>query len=97
MKKLFLKNDFYNDFFINNVWLLDDKYMFYIIILSDLKMIDLLNYFFIEEEEILKDDSRLDIVIVFFDNLDNLLKVDVVIVELKKINLKLVKKEEVIS
>ncbi|MFC0778863.1 ATP-binding protein [Flavobacterium sp. HJSW_4] len=97
MRKSFSKDEFHNDLFTNNAWLLDDKYMSYTTILSDLKMTDLLNHLSIEEEETSKDDSRPDIAIVFSDNPDNSKKVDVVIVELKKTNLKLAKKEEVVS
>lgn len=97
MRKSFSKNNFHNDLFTNNAWLLDDKYMSYSTILSDLKMTDLLRELAIEDEDNLKDGSRPDIAIVFSNNPETNEKVDVVIIELKKTDLKLAKKEEVVS
>lgn len=97
MRKSFTKDNFHNDLFTNNAWLLDDKYMSYTTILSDLKMTDLLQELAIEEEDNFTDGSRPDIAIVFSNNPETNEKVDVVIIELKKTDLKLAKKEEVVS
>jgi hypothetical protein len=77
-----LKNDLYR----NNVWVFDDKYMTYDVVLSEREMSELINA--ITEGEVVKrDDDRPDIAIIFSgnpcdENSDQ--KVDVVIVELKK-------------
>ena len=97
MRKSFSKDNFHNDLFTNNAWLLDDKYMSYTTILSDLKMTDLLVELAIDEDDNKKDGSRPDIAIVFSNNPETNEKVDVVIIELKKTDLKLAKKEEVVS
>lgn len=96
MRKSFSKSTFHNDLFTNNAWLLDDKYMSYTTILSDLEMTQLIQELAIEEDDN-KDGSRPDIAIVFSNNPETNKKVDVVIIELKKTELKLAKKEEVVS
>ncbi len=87
------------DVYNNNAWLLDDKYMSYSTILSDLEMTNLLKEIALEEEYITEDNSRPDIAIVFSNNPNdiNIVKFDVVVVELKKLGLKLAKKEEIVS
>lgn len=97
MRKSFSKDNFHNDLFTNNAWLLDDKYMSYSTILSDLKMTELLRNLSIDDEGTSNDESRPDIAIVFSNDPNTAQKVDVVIVELKKTDLKLAKKEEVVS
>lgn len=73
-----------NDLYINNIWILDDKYMTYETILSDeemTKVIDIIT----EGEVIEKDSDRPDISLVFSGNPNNEFQmVDVVIIELKK-------------
>jgi hypothetical protein len=96
MRKSFSKSTFHNDLFTNNAWLLDDKYMSYTTILSDLEMTQLIQELAIDEDDN-KDGSRPDIAIVFSNNPETNKKVDVVIIELKKTELKLAKKEEVVS
>ncbi len=88
-----------NDVYNNNAWLLDDKYMSYTTILSDLEMTNLLKEISLDEELIEADQSRPDIAIVFSNNPNEggAEKLDVVIVELKKLGLKLAKKEELVS
>ena len=77
-----LKNDLYR----NNIWVFDDKYMTYDIILSEKEMSEVIQV--ITDGEVFeKDDDRPDIAIIFSsnpydENKDK--KVDVVIVELKK-------------
>jgi hypothetical protein len=76
-----LKNDLYR----NNIWVFDDKYMTYDIILSEKEMSEVIQV--ITDGEVLEDDDRPDIAMIFSgnpcdENKDK--KVDVVIVELKK-------------
>jgi hypothetical protein len=97
MRKTYKKSNFINDLYTNNAWLLDDKYMSYNTILSDKEMDKLIDEITFEEEEIEKDIKRPDIAIVFSGNPDKTEKVDVVIIELKKLGLDLAKKENVVS
>ncbi len=87
------KND---DLFINNAWLLDEKYMNYTKILSDQEMNELIDVI-TDGEDKENYSGRPDIAIVFSDELSEDSKCDVVIVELKKKDVALAKKEEVIS
>lgn len=90
-------NNFINDLYTNNAWLLDDKYMSYNTILSDQEMNKLITEIVIDED-VEQDSNRPDIAIVFSGNPeDEENKVDVVIVELKKLNLDLAKRENVVS
>ena len=84
MKNTYHSEYFSEDMFINNVWVLDDKYMNYSCVLSDKNMNDLLHEIAIDGENI--DDLRPDIAIVFSRDItvDSIRGVDVVIVELKK-------------
>ncbi len=87
---------FIEDIYRNNIWLLDDKFMTYSTILSEKEMKRLLEYIKLDDE--FDDDTRPDIAIVFSkDPSETKRLVDVVIVELKKMGLKLAKKEEVVS
>lgn len=95
MKKQLHQNNFINDLYNNNAWLLDDKYMSFSTIYSDLKMTDILKE--ITSDETIVDETRPDIVLIFSDDPNSTKKIDVVIVELKKKGLKLAKNEEVIS
>ncbi len=97
MKKIFEGDRFIEDIYKNNVWLLDDKFMSYSTIVSDLEMDKLIPYITLDGESG-KETGRPDIAIVFSRNPDKTeKKVDVVIVELKKLGLKLAKREEVVS
>ena len=87
----------HNDLFTNNAWLLDDKYMSYSTILSEYEMNELLKEIAIPEDKVIKDDGRPDIAIIFSNDPQTTEKVDVVIIELKKLKLKLAKREEVLS
>lgn len=88
-----------NDVYNNNAWLLDDKYMSYTTILSDLEMTSLLKEIAIDDEQVESDVSRPDIAVVFSNNPNDseVVKFDIVVVELKKLGLKLAKKEELVS
>lgn len=88
MKQKLNSEEFEDNLFRNNVWVLDDKFMSYQTILSDLEMtkvIDVLTNGEVKE----KDADRPDLVLYFSDDPNNVEnKVDVVIVELKKLGLK---------
>lgn len=77
----FEKENFSNDLYRNNAWLLDDKYMTYETVLSDREMGELIKV--ITDEET-KDDDRPDIALIFSNDPNNQKPFDVVIVELKK-------------
>lgn len=94
-RREYLQANLQNDFFVNNAWILDDKYMNYHTILSERDISALYDHIGIESEE--KTDARPDISVIMSDDVDEDRKVDVVIVELKKLGLKLARKEEVIS
>jgi len=97
-RKTFIKDNFASDIFNNNAWLLDDKYMSYTTILSDKDMDLLLKEILLDGESVEKDETRPDIALVFSsDPKETSSKLNVVIVELKKLGLSLVKKEEVLS
>ena len=81
-RKIISSEDFHQQIYNNNVWLLDDKYMSFSTILSDEEMYKLIDV--IAEPEELNDTKRPDIAIVFSRSLDENIPVDVVIVELKK-------------
>jgi hypothetical protein len=86
--KRFNKSEFMSDLYSNNAWLLDDKYMTYNTILSDLVMSKLIKE--ITEDEIEeKENSEPDIALIFSNDPEKTEKVDVVIVELKKRGLQL--------
>ena len=93
MNKTFKKENMMKDIYSNNAWLLDDKYMSYTTILSNKDMNKLLKEILLEDESIEKDDTRPDIALVFSsDPKVPETKLDVVIVELKKLGLGLAKK-----
>lgn len=100
MQKTFKQENFINDIYNNNSWLLDDKFMSYTTILSNEEMNKLLKEISIEEDKLKKKDKVPDIAIVFssIPNENDNKKVDVVIIELKKKgDIGLAKKEEVLS
>lgn len=98
VRKTLKKDSFIHDIYNNNAWLLDDKYMSYTTILSDKELQKLLSEIVIDGESVKEDDTRPDIAMAFSaDPNDPKSKLDVVIVELKKLGLGLAKKEEIIS
>lgn len=85
------------DIYTSNVWLFDDKFMTYSTILSEQTM-DTLIQEITQDDQKSNEKGRPDISMIFSDNpeKDNG-KVDVVIIELKKLDLKLAKREELRS
>ena len=96
MRKVLKKDNLEEQFFFNNAWLLDDRYMNFNSILSDIEMSKLANELKLDGEE-LQNDKRPDLTIVFSSDIKISEKVDVVVVELKKLELPLADREEVIS
>ena len=93
-QKTLRKADFDNDIFNNNIWMLDDKFMSYNVILSDERMEKVIKEITTDE---ISDGSRPDIALVFSGDPLYAEKVNVVVIELKKHGLPLAKNEEVIS
>ena len=93
-RKKYHSDQFGDAIFNNNVWMLDDKYMSYSAILSDMEMTEIIKEITLEGEG---DDGRPDITLVFSGDPNTESKVDVVVVELKKHEVPLAKKEEVVS
>ena len=83
MREKFKSKKSFNDLYRNNAWLLDDKFMSYSTILSDLELNKLIKELKVEEELTKDKDTRPDLSIIFNGN-PNQNQVDVVIVELKK-------------
>ncbi|MFA5597646.1 MAG: ATP-binding protein [Pusillimonas sp.] len=83
MKTQFHKANIENDLYRNNAWLLDDKYMTYETVLSDVEMGNLIE-FITSDDQMPRDDNRPDIALVFSNNPETGNFFDVVIVELKK-------------
>lgn len=88
MKEEFRDGEFMKDLYRNNVWVLDDKFMSYCTVLSDKEMskvIDVLTEGEVKDD----DDDRPDIVMFFSgDPTKEGNMVDVVVVELKRLGLK---------
>ena len=85
-RKICNSSNFQDDLFINNIWLLDDKFMTYSFILSDEEMSKLLKILAIDDE-LENPKKRPDIAVVFSSdvlNSEDTKKSDVVIVEVKK-------------
>jgi hypothetical protein len=96
-QRTYSKNNLINDLFINNAWLLDDKFMSYSTVLSDLSMEKLLQNIKIESDngdEL--DGKRPDIAIVFSNDPEGTDRIDVVIIELKRLGLILERKTDII-
>ena len=85
------------DIYTSNVWLFDDKFMTYSTILSEQTMNTLIQEI-TQDEQKSNEKGRPDISMIFSDNPEkDKGKVDVVIIELKKLDLKLAKREELRS
>lgn len=99
----FISSQKINDIYNNNVWILDDKYMSYSKILSDKELEDLYDEIHVkgslsyDEKGEEKEAGRPDITIVFSDSPNCERKIDVVIVELKRLGIDLAKREEIVS
>jgi hypothetical protein len=91
----FEKSNFINDLYRNNAWLLDDKYMTYETVLSDREFGELIS--FITENEIERNDDRIDIALVFSNNPNDKKPFDIVIVELKKRGISLEENMKVVT
>lgn len=91
----FEKENFINDLYRNNSWLLDDKYMTYETVLSDREFGELIA--FITEDEIERNNDRIDIALVFSNNPNNKKPFDIVIVELKKRGISLEENMKVVT
>jgi Histidine kinase-, DNA gyrase B-, and HSP90-like ATPase len=91
----FEKSNFINDLYRNNSWLLDDKYMTYETVLSDREFGELIT--FITEDEVERNDDRIDIALVFSNNPNNKKPFDIVIVELKKRGISLEENMKVVT
>jgi hypothetical protein len=94
--KTFHESEFIDTIFSSNAWLLDDKYMSYTTILSNKTIKEIYKELDIDEEPA-KKDRKHDITIIFSGNPDENPKVDIVIVELKRLGLKLGGKEYLLS
>ena len=84
----FNDSNFLADLYKNNVWVLDDKFMSYRTVLSEAEMTNVINVLTSGEETVV-DDDRPDIVLYFSADptSEESEKVDVVIVELKRLGL----------
>ena len=84
----FNESNFLADLYKNNVWVLDDKFMSYRTVLSEAEMTKVINVLTSVEETVV-DDDRPDIVLYFSADptSEKSEKVDVVIVELKRLGL----------
>lgn len=79
---------FITDLYRNNVWVLDDKFMSYCTVLSEAEMKRVIEAL-TDGEEVIDDNDRPDIVMFFSgDPTKEGAKVDVVVVELKRLGLK---------
>jgi hypothetical protein len=94
MRKTLKEEDFDDNVYNNNIWVLDDRFMSYNTILSDENMEKVIQEITLDEVE---DTSRPDIIMVFSGDPRQQIKVSVVVVELKKHGLGLAKNEEVVS
>lgn len=81
------EGDFNQDVYKNNSWILDDKFMTYSTVLSEMEMADLLKEL-TKDDNIEENDDRPDIAIIFSSDPKTSEKFDVVIVELKRKGLK---------
>ncbi|MEO8614823.1 MAG: ATP-binding protein [Luteolibacter sp.] len=80
----FHEDEFINDIYRNNAWLLDDKFMSFRTILSEARMDSVIEAITLEDAP-LKDDGRPDITMIFSADPAKIEAVDVVVVELKRI------------
>lgn len=81
------EGDFSQDIYKNNSWILDDKFMTYSTVLSEMEMTDLINEL-AQNESVEKNADRPDIAIIFSKDPKTAEKFDVVIIELKRKGLK---------
>lgn len=79
--------DFSQDVYKNNSWILDDKFMTYTTVLSEMEMTDLIKEL-TKDENVERNEDRPDIAVIFSSDPKTSEKFDVVIVELKRKGLK---------
>ena len=72
-----------DEIYTNNAWLLDDKFMSFRTILSEVKMHDVINAITLTSDT-LADEGRPDIAMIFSADPESVQKVDVVVVEIKR-------------
>lgn len=81
------EGDFSQDIYKNNSWILDDKFMTYSTVLSEMEMTDLIKEL-TKDENVERNDDRPDIAVIFSNDPKISEKFDVVIIELKRKGLK---------
>jgi hypothetical protein len=98
-KKVMYQNGKMDAIFLNNAWVLDDKYMSYSKVLSDVEVEKIYMELDVQGSHVYSEieTGRPDITIVFSRDPDEAPKVDVVVIEFKKLGLDLSKREEVFS
>lgn len=98
MQRAFQGENLMEDLYTNNVWLFDDKYMSYRVVLSDKRMSELLKHIVLDGESTGDDENRPDISLVFSGDPESEdAKVDVVVVEIKKQGLPLAQRQAVFT
>lgn len=95
-KKKISSSTFTDDIYFNNIWLMDDKFMSYAHVLSDLEMEKLMETLNIDME-LPNPTRRPDIAIISQSNIDESEQVEVVIVELKKSGLDVCRNRDVVE
>ena len=98
-RRIMHQNNQINDIFLNNAWVLDDKYMSYSKVLSDVEIEKIYTELDVAGSHVYseKETGRPDITVVFSRDPEEAKKVDVVVIEFKKLGLEIAKKEEVHS
>lgn len=92
-----LRSDtFINDLQVNNAWLVDDKFMSYTHVFSDLEMEKIFNELQVNIP-MYKSDRRPDIAIVTSEDPNSAKKVEVVVIELKRLDLDVKRNHDVIE
>lgn len=97
------ENKVISELYKNNIWILDDKFMSFSKVLSDYELESIYNEIHVkgslvyDEKQKGKEYGRPDITIIFSNSPDCTERIDVVIVELKRLGIELAKNEEVIS
>jgi len=97
--KRYVKDGRLEDYFSNNAWVLDDKYMSYSKVLSNKDLEAIYSELEVNGSHKYSDKDKgiPDVTIIFSGDPSSDTYVDVVIIEFKKLELGLAKKEEVIS
>jgi hypothetical protein len=98
-KRILDQAESYETKFLNNAWILDDKYMTYSKVLSDLEIESIYTELKVSGSHVYseKETGRPDITIVFSRDPEQHKKVDVVVIEFKRLNRDLARKEEIFS